>query len=180
MCTSIMPGPKEQMADEVQRYLRLIVSNLLCLWKHGIKIPTPSCPDGRLVWVILIAIVCDKPAAHKLAGFASHSHTYYCTECWICSQDKMNQSAFERGSKQTSVIIHHCHMLLSIPQHILNIQMQSSEDWGKNTTTSHQKWHGRNLSRKMQQDIRSCLICHISTLFDKPLLILCIILFLAS
>ena len=99
MCTSIMPGPKEQTADQVQRYLRPIISDLLRLWKHGIKISTPSCPNGRLVRVILIAIVCDKPAAHKLAGFASHSHTYYCTECWICSQEKMTRSAFERGGK---------------------------------------------------------------------------------
>src|SRR6267154_4597507 len=40
---------------------------------------------GRLVRLILVAVVCDKPAAHKIGGFASHSHTKFCTACWICS-----------------------------------------------------------------------------------------------
>ncbi|KAG1907550.1 uncharacterized protein F5891DRAFT_974250 [Suillus fuscotomentosus] len=43
----------------------------------GIKIPTESCPEGRLVRVILVAVVCDKPATHKIGGFASHSHTNF-------------------------------------------------------------------------------------------------------
>lgn len=98
MCTSIMPGPKEQSSDEVQRYLRPIVSDLLRLWKYGIKVPTESQPEGRLVRVILVAVVCDKPAAHKIGGFASHSHTYYCTECWISVTDKGTPSAFQKGA----------------------------------------------------------------------------------
>jgi len=36
---------------------------------------------GRLVRVILTAVVCDKPAAHKMGGFASHSHNHFCTLC---------------------------------------------------------------------------------------------------
>ena len=47
MCTSIMPGPKEQTPDKVQRYLRPIVSDLLRLWKYGIKVPTESQPQGK-------------------------------------------------------------------------------------------------------------------------------------
>ncbi|KAI6034173.1 hypothetical protein BKA83DRAFT_55423, partial [Pisolithus microcarpus] len=76
MCTSIMPGPKEQAPDEVQRFLRPIV----------------------LVRVVLVAVVCDKPAAHKLGGFGSHSHTHYCTACWIPSKDKASVNAFQRGA----------------------------------------------------------------------------------
>ena len=50
---------------------------------------------GRLVRVALVAVVCDKPAAHKIGGFASHSHTYYCTDCWICISSKGDVSAFQ-------------------------------------------------------------------------------------
>lgn len=49
MCVGIMPGPKEQTPDQVQRFLRPIVSDLLRLWKHGIKVPTESHPEGNLV-----------------------------------------------------------------------------------------------------------------------------------
>lgn len=52
---------------------------------------------GRLVRVVLVAVVCDKPAAHKIGGFASHSHTKFCTACWITIQDKDKPRAFENG-----------------------------------------------------------------------------------
>jgi hypothetical protein len=50
---------------------------------------------GRLVRVILVAVVCDKPAAHKIGGFASHSHTNFCTLCWISVLDKGKPTAFQ-------------------------------------------------------------------------------------
>jgi len=43
-----------------------------------------------------VAIVCDKPAAHKIGGFASHSHTKFCTLCWITLQDKNKDVAFQK------------------------------------------------------------------------------------
>ncbi|KAH9924357.1 hypothetical protein B0H21DRAFT_712451, partial [Amylocystis lapponica] len=43
--TSILPGPKEQTSDELQRFLRPIVSDLLRLWKQGIVIKTPGSPN---------------------------------------------------------------------------------------------------------------------------------------
>ncbi|KIO00608.1 hypothetical protein M404DRAFT_29307 [Pisolithus tinctorius Marx 270] len=49
---------------------------------------------GRLVHVILVAVVCDKPAAHKIGGFGSHSHTHFCHNCWICQNDKDKNKAF--------------------------------------------------------------------------------------
>lgn len=96
ICTSILPGPKEQSGDEVQRFIRPIVSDLLRLWKDGVVIKTPSCPLGRRVRVILLALVCDKPAAHKVAGFASHRHKFFCHNCWCNSDDMATPAAFER------------------------------------------------------------------------------------
>ena len=114
MLTSILPGPKEQSPDEIQRFLRPIISNLLHLWQDGVRVPTPSCPNskslshttwvllmslshfiiGCLVRVILVAVVCDKPAAHKIGGFGSHSHTNLCHACWITQADKDKAKAF--------------------------------------------------------------------------------------
>ncbi|KIK33063.1 hypothetical protein CY34DRAFT_27105 [Suillus luteus UH-Slu-Lm8-n1] len=88
MCTSILPGPKEQNPDQIQCFLHPIVSDLLLLWKDGIKVPTKSCPQ----------VVCDKPAAHKIGGFASHSHTHFCTACWINIANKDKPSAFTQGA----------------------------------------------------------------------------------
>ncbi|KII90059.1 hypothetical protein PLICRDRAFT_107744, partial [Plicaturopsis crispa FD-325 SS-3] len=53
---------------------------------------------GRLVRVILVAVICDKPAAHKISGFGGHSHTCLCTECWIKRQQAATAAAFERGA----------------------------------------------------------------------------------
>jgi len=113
LCTSIIPGPKEQNPDEIQQFLHPMVSDLLQLWRDGIKVPTESCLEGtrlspctqedvliktgRLVRVILVAVVCDKPAAHKVGGFGSHSHTNFCTLCWITTHDKSKPAAFKQG-----------------------------------------------------------------------------------
>ncbi|KAJ7852606.1 hypothetical protein B0H13DRAFT_2359401 [Mycena leptocephala] len=88
----------EQTGDELQRFIRPIVSDLLRLYQDGIVIPTPSHPEGRLVRVVLLAVVCDKPAAHKIGGFGSHSHTCFCTMCWITLQDKKTPASFDANA----------------------------------------------------------------------------------
>jgi hypothetical protein len=62
-------------------------------------IPSSLCPyflltscQGHLIQVILITIICDKPAVHKLAGFGAPPHTYFCAECWICQKDELSLS----------------------------------------------------------------------------------------
>ncbi|RXW14351.1 hypothetical protein EST38_g11510 [Candolleomyces aberdarensis] len=90
----IMPGPKEQGPDECQRFCRVLVNELIRLWERGAVIATPSTPEGRLVRVILLCICCDKPAAHKLGGFGSHSHTFFCTRCWIRQSEKADPRSF--------------------------------------------------------------------------------------
>ncbi|KAL6309872.1 hypothetical protein BKA93DRAFT_814244 [Sparassis latifolia] len=89
MLTSILPGPKEQTGDQVQRFIRPI---------DGIVVKTPSSPEGRCVHVALLAVVCDKLAAHKIGGFGSHSHTYPCTQDWIIKQDIGTPKAFEKNA----------------------------------------------------------------------------------
>jgi hypothetical protein len=52
---------------------------------------------GRLIRVALVAVVCNKPAAHKIGGFGSHSHTQFCTKCWITQKDKVKVESFTSG-----------------------------------------------------------------------------------
>ncbi|KAI1783783.1 hypothetical protein LXA43DRAFT_1067338 [Ganoderma leucocontextum] len=56
LLAGIMPGPKEADPDQVQRYMRVLVNELLRLWFYGAVIPTPKHPKGRRVRVILVGV----------------------------------------------------------------------------------------------------------------------------
>ena len=43
---TMLPGPKEPDADQLQEYLRIIVDDLIKLFYDGIRVPTPSSPEG--------------------------------------------------------------------------------------------------------------------------------------
>lgn len=94
-----MPGPKEADVDQVHHFMAVLVNELLRLWAEGVVIATPKYPRGRLVRVALVAVVCDKPAAHKLGGFGSHSHTFFCTKCWVLQSQKATPNSFASGGK---------------------------------------------------------------------------------
>ncbi|EIW82014.1 hypothetical protein CONPUDRAFT_72351 [Coniophora puteana RWD-64-598 SS2] len=54
-------------------------------------------PLGRHVHVILVAVVGNKAAAHKVGGYGSHSHTNFDTLCWISISNKAMPDAFREG-----------------------------------------------------------------------------------
>ncbi|KAJ6528999.1 hypothetical protein B0H19DRAFT_968612 [Mycena capillaripes] len=131
-----MPGPKEATPDQCQRFLRPIINKLLRLWKDGVVIVTPKYPQGRLVRVALVAVVCDKPAAHKFGGFGSHSHINFCTLCWICQDLKSTPEAFKENGRLISVFC--CSDLnYSIPQDFRNAETNElQKEYLKCTTKS--------------------------------------------
>ncbi|TBU52487.1 hypothetical protein BD310DRAFT_981846 [Dichomitus squalens] len=102
-----MPGPKEADPDQVQRYMRVLVNELIRLWKYGAMVPTPKYPKGRRIRVILVGVVCDKPAAHKLGGFGSHAHTYFCIQDWISQTFKATVEAFKANAFRTRTDAEH-------------------------------------------------------------------------
>lgn len=68
---------------------------------------------GRLIRVVLVTVICDKPAAHKIGGFASHSHNYFCTLCWIPAQDKAKVTSFQDGGESLEpYMLHHLSVCL--------------------------------------------------------------------
>lgn len=115
----IFPGPKEQDPEQIQCFLRIFVNELIRLWRHGFVVSTSKHPHGILVRVILVCVICDKPAAHKVGGFGSHSHTFFCTRCWIQQSNKASAAAFQShgmGVPQVSAIYADlCSLQLSHP-----------------------------------------------------------------
>jgi hypothetical protein len=79
--------------------MRIMVNELIRLWLHGFWVKTAKYPLGRLIRLILVCVCCDKPAAHKVGGFGSHSHTFFCTRCWIRQSDKATERAFQRDGE---------------------------------------------------------------------------------
>ena len=180
MCTSILPGPKEQNPNKIQWFLYPIVSNLICLWKDGITCPTESmlCSEfllfctvnyvltetGCLIHVILMAIVCNKPAAHKISGFASHSHTNFCTLCWISIYEKDKLVAFWVGGESC---IYHFLVLSHSLQHSALGQMKSNINLVKITVNSPHPLHARTSLRNMQPIICSYPVSLTSTWLNR-------------
>ncbi|KAG1727358.1 uncharacterized protein EDB91DRAFT_1061161, partial [Suillus paluster] len=56
MCMSILPGPKEQNPNQIQWFLGPIISDLLRLWKFGVRVPTESCPQGTYIQDTIMSI----------------------------------------------------------------------------------------------------------------------------
>ncbi|KAL4078647.1 hypothetical protein V8B97DRAFT_2021036 [Scleroderma yunnanense] len=130
LLTSILPGPKEQNPDD--------------------DFPTPSCPDGCLVCVVLVAIVCDKPAAHKIGGFASHSCTFFCHGCWICQVEKDKAkvffSAFQAHTNaEQQELGEHYHQLTTAAAHKDFTQFYNIWVQGKILHPNHELWVFHNL-----------------------------------
>ncbi|KAK0470420.1 uncharacterized protein EV420DRAFT_1616565 [Desarmillaria tabescens] len=90
LLSGITPGPKEQTSDQIQCFMWVFVNELIHLYEDGFVVPTEKYPEGRD-----IGVICDKPAAHKLGGFGSHSHTNFCHHCWISLSEKQTAAAFQ-------------------------------------------------------------------------------------
>jgi hypothetical protein len=113
------PGPTEPTAEELQHYLKIVVDDLILLYEKGVRIPTPSNPNGqlpsagldcrltthnlvpgRLVRVVLLAIVCDHPAMCKMAGLADHSHGRApCGKCTVPHEELHSDKAMKNGMR---------------------------------------------------------------------------------
>ncbi len=55
-------------------------------------------PSARLVQVALIAVICDRPAASKVGGFASYSHCLFCPCDMAQKKDLPTAKCFQKGS----------------------------------------------------------------------------------
>lgn len=59
----------------------------------------PLLSTARLVRVVLVAVICDRPAASKVGGFASHSHRIFCPRDMVPKKDLRTTKCFEKDGE---------------------------------------------------------------------------------
>jgi hypothetical protein len=76
----ILPGKKQQ--SRLDDFLDILVKELLLYWADGVYyVGIPGQTDPRLIRAALVQLICDLPAARKVAGFPGHSCKYNCSVC---------------------------------------------------------------------------------------------------
>ena len=87
----IVPGPQEPSTHEVNHLLKPLVDDLLLLWNFGIYLSrTARYSFGRLVRAALLPVICDLPAARRVAGLGGHASGHFCSECLLKLDDINN------------------------------------------------------------------------------------------
>jgi Transposase family tnp2 len=82
----VMPGRKQQ--GNLDGILRPLVRDLLQYWQAGVHfLGIPGLCQPRLVRCALVQLICDLPAARKVAGFPSHNATCHCSVCFATRQN---------------------------------------------------------------------------------------------
>ncbi|RXW14134.1 hypothetical protein EST38_g11717 [Candolleomyces aberdarensis] len=78
----IIPGPRPPSLHDLNHLLNPLVDDFLLLWRQGFYL-SRTClhPHGIRVRGAIIPLICDLPAARHMSGFASYSHTIFCSEC---------------------------------------------------------------------------------------------------
>lgn len=99
MClVGITPGPYSPDPQTLNHLLNPLVKELHQL-EQGLVIPTYQFPNGRNVEVKLVAVQGDTLATKKVAGFASHSATCFCSFCHARSSDLSSMSLSKKRTK---------------------------------------------------------------------------------
>ncbi|KAI0055508.1 hypothetical protein BV25DRAFT_1815452 [Artomyces pyxidatus] len=87
----IIPGPKEPKKHQINHLLAPLVDDLIRFYKTGVQYSrTPNHDEGRRVRCAVVPVICDLPASRQIAGFASASHTLFCSYCYLHLQDMDN------------------------------------------------------------------------------------------
>jgi hypothetical protein len=99
----ILPGRKQQA--NLDGILTPLVKDLLRYWETGVYfIGLPGISEPRLVRCALVQLICDLPAARKIAGFPGHNATCHCSVCFSPRQKIADtSSAFDPKLRRTLV-----------------------------------------------------------------------------
>jgi hypothetical protein len=83
----IIPGPGMPDVWEISHILDAFVTKMNAFRAPGQKIPTHHHPEGVLVQLRILPLIADLGAIRKIAGFLSHSATFFCSFCLIKSAE---------------------------------------------------------------------------------------------
>jgi hypothetical protein len=89
MFVAVIPGPHSPPADEINHFLRPVIDAIRCSYYRGLQFNrTANFPHGRIVRCTIGPIVCDLPAARKIAGIASYNTVQkFCSRCSFDGKD---------------------------------------------------------------------------------------------
>ncbi|MBW0513240.1 hypothetical protein O181_052955 [Austropuccinia psidii MF-1] len=82
-----IPALQQLFLHPINNLLRPIIDEIYEL-NNGLTISTPEYPHGRKVVVNVVTLVDDIVAAHKAAGFKSHSANKFCSWCEVNASDQ--------------------------------------------------------------------------------------------
>jgi hypothetical protein len=120
----VLPGPGEPNAEQLQELQKILVDELIKLWKDGIIVKTPLHPNGevqlclvltrwlnnslgRLLRGALLALINDHPAMCKVAGFADHAHKAApCPKCGITHDGLCTEASINNGTVSSKLVSH--------------------------------------------------------------------------
>lgn len=98
----IIPGPREPDLEAINGFLKPLMDDMVELWDPGVQLSrTALCEHGRVVRGALACVVCDLPAARKVAALANHrSGNFLCSLCrkTRANIDNMRDSPSRRSS----------------------------------------------------------------------------------
>ncbi|KAJ3858640.1 hypothetical protein EV359DRAFT_26223, partial [Lentinula novae-zelandiae] len=78
---TVIPGKPSK--HQINHTLRRLVKQLLSFWEGVFYVRTAQYSLGRRIFIALMPAVCDTEGATQLAGFASHTHTWFCRRCLL-------------------------------------------------------------------------------------------------
>ncbi|MBW0481642.1 hypothetical protein O181_021357 [Austropuccinia psidii MF-1] len=116
--SGIIPAPNEPNPITINNILMPLVDDLIKL-HPGIIIRTPNSPNGRKIVVKLGCLIGDLVATNKVAGFASHSATSFCTWC-ECTKAQLPDLEIAR--------LHKCHIVRHYSNAFKDAQNQTQAD----------------------------------------------------
>src|SRR3990170_2233304 len=73
----LLPDPSEVSLHKINHYLVPIVDELESLWYRVTLNHTYEYPEGKNIYVALILVSCDVPAARKVCGHVSALVSYH-------------------------------------------------------------------------------------------------------
>ncbi|KIM28138.1 hypothetical protein M408DRAFT_31809, partial [Serendipita vermifera MAFF 305830] len=107
---ALLPGKHQQV--DCNPLLKPLVEDLLRYWETGAYFTgVPNFPEPRLIRCALVQLICDLPAARKIAGFIGHSATYFCSICQTSTGQIEDLESFNEPQKQRESRNHMKHAL---------------------------------------------------------------------
>lgn len=105
--SGVVPAPDQPDMTTIMHLLTPLVDKLVELDREFV-VRTPKHPRGRKVTVRLACLIGNIVATHKVAGFTSHSDTYFCSWC-DCPKERQSEMIIWCLQKRRQILAAACH-----------------------------------------------------------------------